>query len=95
MQNIWCFPAAPPDFMQPLALATSVWQSQTELQSACYLCRFAELLQVLSGRGASEEVVQLVEQKKFALNSTSAAEYLRALLETKRLDRLAEGGAIQ
>ncbi len=60
-----------------------------------HLCRFAELLQVLGGRGSSEEVVQLVERREFALNSTSAAEYLRALLETKRLDKLAEGGAIQ
>ena len=59
------------------------------------LCRFAELLQALGGRGASEEVMQLVERKEFSLNSISAAEYLRALLETKRLDRLAEGGAIQ
>ena len=50
---------------------------------------------MLGGRGASEEVVQLVERKEFALNSASASEYLRALLETKRLDRLAEGGAIQ
>ncbi len=59
------------------------------------LCRFAELLQVLGTAGSSEEVVQLVEERQFALNSTSAAEYLRALLETKRLDRLARGGAIQ
>ena len=57
--------------------------------------RFAELLQVLGGGGQSKEVVQLVEQRAFAVNSASAAEYLRALLETKRLDRLAVGGAIE
>jgi hypothetical protein len=39
--------------------------------------------------------VKLVEQQQFALNSAAAAEYLRALLETKRLDKLAQGGAIQ
>lgn len=50
---------------------------------------------MLGGGGQSKEVVQLVEQRAFAVNSASAAEYLRALLETKRLDRLAVGGAIE
>ena len=60
-----------------------------------FLCRFSELLQTLGGGGSSEEVVRLVEQRQYALNSAAAAEYLRALLETKRLDKLVEGGAIK
>lgn len=57
--------------------------------------RFSELLQTLGGGGGSEEVVRLVEEKQYALNSAAAAEYIRALLETKQLDKLAEGGAVQ
>ena len=57
--------------------------------------RFSELLQTLGGGGGSEEVVRLVEQRQYALNSAAAAEYIRALLETKQLDKLAEGGAVQ
>lgn len=56
------------------------------------MCRFHDLVAALNKRGDAEEVVQLVEGKKFALNSAAAAEYLRALVETKRLSRLAEGG---
>lgn len=40
-------------------------------------------------------MVQLVDEKRFALNSAAAAEYLRALVETKRLSKLVEGGAIE
>ena len=58
--------------------------------------RFSELLQTLGGGGGgSEEVVRLVEERQYALNSAAAAEYIRALLETKQLDKLAEGGAVQ
>ena len=57
--------------------------------------RFSELLQTLGGGGGAEEVVRLVEERQYALNSTAAAEYIRALLETKQLDKLAEGGAVQ
>ena len=82
-------------------ISTAAAHAQWILHAYCVLtgtdgsCRFSELLQTLSGGGASEEVVRLVEEKQYALNSTAAAEYIRALLETKQLDKLAEGGAVQ
>ncbi len=57
--------------------------------------RFNELVTGLNRAGHAEEVVQLVDEKRFALNSAATAEYLRALVETKRLSKLAEGGAIE
>lgn len=64
-------------------------------QPFCCFCRFSELITGLNRAGHVEEVVQLVDEKRFALNSAAAAEYLRALVETKRLSKLAKGGAIE
>ena len=57
--------------------------------------RFSSLVTALNRAGFHGEVVQLVDEKRFSLNSTAAAEYLRALVETKRLSKLAEGGAVE
>ncbi len=57
--------------------------------------RFTGLVTALNRAGMHGEVVQLVDEKRFSLNSAAAAEYLRALVETKRLSKLAEGGAIE
>jgi hypothetical protein len=62
------------------------------LTAALLLRRFLDLVMALNRAGYAEEVVQLVDSKKFALNSAAAAEYLRALVETKRLSRLTDGG---
>lgn len=50
---------------------------------------------MLNRVGHHAEVVQLVDEKRFSLNSAAAAEYLHALVETKRLSKLAEGGAVE
>lgn len=57
--------------------------------------RFAELAAALNAAGCGEEVVELVDARRFAVNSAAAAEYLRALSSTGRLSKLAEGGAVQ
>lgn len=57
--------------------------------------RFSALVSALNRAGHHAEVVQLVDEKRFSLNSAAAAEYLRALVETKRISKLAEGGAVE
>ncbi|KAK9917669.1 hypothetical protein WJX75_007015 [Coccomyxa subellipsoidea] len=57
--------------------------------------KFSALVSALNRAGHHAEVVQLVDEKRFSLNSAAAAEYLRALVETKRLSKLAEGGAVE
>ncbi|KAK9837152.1 hypothetical protein WJX81_006501 [Elliptochloris bilobata] len=57
--------------------------------------KFAELVQALNGARCGDEVIQLVEAGKHALNSAAAAGFLRALGDTGRLSEYARGEPVR